>query len=229
MHASQFAVALFLVAAVAHAEEDEQVQKHLTHAQASYALGEWAEAAREFETTFKLAPRPALLYNAATSHRMAGNKARAVLLYTNYLRVYGRSLPRETRTSVTAMIQKLEEALAVEKNTTQPATVPTVVPTSPPDEPPPPATTTPPTTPTTPPPLATDPGLDSRPRPPEVTPPSVSVTTPTATPLAKRPALWFAVGGAVVVIGVGAGAGTAVALQPRAPAPQNRFVFDGTF
>jgi hypothetical protein len=43
-----------------------------------------------FEKAFELKSDPALLYNAAQSHRLAGNKERALALYQNHLRVYGR-------------------------------------------------------------------------------------------------------------------------------------------
>jgi hypothetical protein len=73
--------------AAARADEASAYQQKAT---AAFALGEYKEAAEDFERAFKLHPDPALLYNAAQSHRLGGNKERALTLYENYLRVYGK-------------------------------------------------------------------------------------------------------------------------------------------
>src|SRR5437879_844113 len=54
-----------------------------------YALGHYAEAAPLFERAFEIKPDPALLYNAAQAHRLAGHSARALTLYQSYLQLYG--------------------------------------------------------------------------------------------------------------------------------------------
>src|SRR6185436_3078335 len=51
----------------------------------------------------------ALLYNAAQAHRVAGNKQRALLLYQNYLRVYGKQV--KNRDEVERHIQTLQRAI----------------------------------------------------------------------------------------------------------------------
>jgi tetratricopeptide (TPR) repeat protein len=56
---------------------------------AAYALGQYAEAAEQYEKAFALHADPALLYDAAQAHRLAGNKPRALSLYENYLRHFG--------------------------------------------------------------------------------------------------------------------------------------------
>ena len=55
---------------------------------AAYALGDFAEAAKQYEAAFRLKLDPALLYNAAQAHRRANNRARAIELYENLLRVF---------------------------------------------------------------------------------------------------------------------------------------------
>ena len=76
---------LILASAVAAADAGDQARAHYDDANAAYALGNYARAAEEFERAFELKPDPALLFNAAQGHRLAGNNARALLLYQNYL------------------------------------------------------------------------------------------------------------------------------------------------
>ena len=79
---------LALTFSIARADNSE-ARAHYEKGNAAYALGDYAAAATEYERAFQLKPDPALLYNAAQAHRVAGNKQRALLLYQNYLRVYG--------------------------------------------------------------------------------------------------------------------------------------------
>src|SRR5215831_10307221 len=74
----------------AAADDASEARTYVDKATASYALGHYAAAAENFEKAFELKPDPALLYNAAQAHRLAGNKERALTLYQSYLRVYGR-------------------------------------------------------------------------------------------------------------------------------------------
>jgi tetratricopeptide (TPR) repeat protein len=76
-------------------------------ATAAFALGRFPEAAAEFEKAFELKPDPALLYNAAQAHRLAGNKERALALYQSYLRVYGQG---DNRAEAEARVRELKEA-----------------------------------------------------------------------------------------------------------------------
>jgi hypothetical protein len=97
-------------------------------ATAAFALGRFPEAAEQFEKAFELKPDPALLYNAAQAHRLAGNKERALELYQSYQRVYGHGA---NRAEVDARVRELKEAIA------KPA--PVKAPPAPPVAPPPPA------------------------------------------------------------------------------------------
>jgi hypothetical protein len=78
-------------------------------ATAAFALGRFPEAAEQFEKAFELKPDPALLYNAAQAHRLAGNKERALELYQSYLRVYAHG---DKRTEVEARVRELKDAIA---------------------------------------------------------------------------------------------------------------------
>src|SRR5437762_2788493 len=74
----------------ARADVTEDARIHYQKALAAYGLSNFAEAATEYEQAFALKPDPALLYNAAQAHRLAGNPERALQLYQNYLNLPGR-------------------------------------------------------------------------------------------------------------------------------------------
>ena len=75
---------------MARAEEGGQAAKALNDkAMAEFGLGDYGPAAEHYEAAFRLKPDGALLYNAAQSHRLAGNKKRALELYRSFVRLYG--------------------------------------------------------------------------------------------------------------------------------------------
>ncbi len=92
--------------------EPDDVSAVEQKATTAFALGHYTDAAQSFEKAFELKPDPALLYNAAQAHRLAGNKERALVLYENYLRVYGK---REKREEVETRIAELKQAIAHDK------------------------------------------------------------------------------------------------------------------
>jgi tetratricopeptide (TPR) repeat protein len=96
-------------APAARADDRAEARAHYDKATAAYALGRYADAAAEFEQAFSLKPDPALLYNAAQSYRLAGKKERALELYRNYRRVYGRRA--EHSPDVDKHIAELEKAI----------------------------------------------------------------------------------------------------------------------
>jgi tetratricopeptide (TPR) repeat protein len=109
-----------LLAAVAHADA---AREHFKQGTTFYALGKYSEAAVEYEHAYELHPDPALLYNAAQAHRMAGEKPRALLLYSNYLRLYGQTA--KNRAEVQRFITQLKAAIDSEKTVTStPPTTP---------------------------------------------------------------------------------------------------------
>jgi hypothetical protein len=116
-----FAVALgmLLSSATAGAAEGggtdaDEARAYHEKAKAAFALSHYGQAAEFFEKAFELKSDPALLYNAAQSHRLAGNKQRALTLYQNYLRVYGRD---ERRPQIELRIEELKKA--IEKDRTE--------------------------------------------------------------------------------------------------------------
>ena len=89
----------------------------LAIAPADAAPESWAARWRDplaelFEKVFELKQDPAVLYDAAQSHRLAGNKQKALVLYQNYLRMFGE---RQNRTVVEKRIAELKVAIEAEK------------------------------------------------------------------------------------------------------------------
>jgi tetratricopeptide (TPR) repeat protein len=108
-------VVFFVLASAAprRAASQEDARAYNQKATAAFALGKYAAAADYFEKAFELKPDPALLYNAAQAHRMAGDKERALALYQNYVRVYGGS-PGQ-RADVEKHIEELKKAIEHDK------------------------------------------------------------------------------------------------------------------
>jgi tetratricopeptide (TPR) repeat protein len=114
---------IFFVLVLATAAHADAARDHFKQGTTYYALGKYPEAAVEYEHAYELHPDPALLYNAAQAHRMAGNKPRALLLYNNYLRLYGSAA--KNRGEVQRFINQLKAAIDTEKAaTTTPPTTP---------------------------------------------------------------------------------------------------------
>jgi hypothetical protein len=108
----------------------EDARPYLDKATAAYGLGRYAVAAENFEKAYELKPDPALLYNAAQAHRLAGNKQRALELYESYLRMYGK---KDKRDEVERRIKELKQAIAHDKTvaTSPPTTTEPVSPSPP--------------------------------------------------------------------------------------------------
>jgi tetratricopeptide (TPR) repeat protein len=87
----------------------KDARRTFDEATAAFGLGRYAEAADKYEAAFALRPDPALLYNAAQSYRLAGNKARALELYRNYGRLYPDGANAEDARSHVAALKKVIE------------------------------------------------------------------------------------------------------------------------
>jgi tetratricopeptide (TPR) repeat protein len=105
-------IACILVAARAQADT-AAAKSFFESGSVAFALGDYSGAANDYERAFAEKPDPALLYNAAQAHRLAGNPRRALLLYRSY-----QSTPlftdRPALKQVARRITELENALAGE-------------------------------------------------------------------------------------------------------------------
>src|SRR5690348_7207372 len=79
---------LLLMSGVALADDASEARDHYKKATAHFAVGEFADAANEYEAAFKLKQDAALLFNAAQSRRLASQNEKALVLYKNYLQLY---------------------------------------------------------------------------------------------------------------------------------------------
>jgi hypothetical protein len=218
--------ATILIAAPARADSVAEAKAHWTKGLGAYALGDYPQAAAEYEKAFALHTDPALLYNAAQAHRLAGNKQRALLLYQNYLRLFGG--PRMPyHDEVVRHIGELKVAIESEQRaTTSPPTEPALVDKSEPKPTTKTATASAQPTPQHEPAhepahesdrAPTGPSSDAR-REPAATAPLVVATTP-AKPAPRRPWIWGVVAGAAAVVGVGIGLGVGLTRTPPNPTP----------
>lgn len=171
-------LALVCASALALAEEPD-AKTLFARGRTAYALGHFTEAAELFEKAFELKEDPAILYNAAQAHRLAGDKKRALVLYQNYLKLFGE---RENSAEVEKRIADLKAAIEAEQ----------AAKTNPPTDllndkaaPPPVATT--PATPPPPPTAPTEPTL-------------VATRAAPEKPLARRGWFWGVVAGSAVVV-----------------------------
>ncbi len=154
---------LLLLISVAHADKSAAKQ-HFDKATTHFAIGEFDQAAEEYQLAFKARPDPALLYNAAQAFRLANKLEKALLLYKNYVQLY----PRERNVEeVRGQIAKLKDAIAVAES----------------------AKNAPPTSPVTPQPLPAEP-QQPQPSPAPVAQPQVAHKTP----IYKKWWLWTIVG-----------------------------------
>src|SRR5206468_2258806 len=114
----------------ARGDEVAEAMAHFTRGNTHYAVGEFAEAAEEYQAAYKLKPVSAFLFDAAQAYRFAGNYKKALVLYRNYVIFY----PNERNVEdVKAQIVKLKAAIATRTSPPAGTTAP------------PPATPAPPT------------------------------------------------------------------------------------
>jgi tetratricopeptide (TPR) repeat protein len=190
---------ILLLPARARAEDTAAAREHYQKGTAFYDLGRYQDAAKEFEAAYEAKNDPALLYNLAQSHRLAGNTEQALHFYRTYLR---RVPKAANRSEIEERIMALEKLLDVKKGTQVPPnqTIPPAVAGTPPTgdtTPPPPSapvSTPPATTPS--PPAPPPPGPIGMQPPPPMTPPPPS---PAADPGAGKRTLGLVASGVGVV------------------------------
>lgn len=118
---------------LAAAKSPSEAKAFYDKATAAFGLGQYEEAADNYEQAFKLKPDPALLYNAAQAHRLGGNNKRALELYRSYMRVFPNGAAHEEATKhAEALSQKLAQDEAA-KAAPAPVSSPAPMPSPPPD------------------------------------------------------------------------------------------------
>src|SRR5437868_4028115 len=108
MHKLLVILAISLLTVPALADHVSDARALFEEGNAHFAVGEFAQAAEKYEAAYKIRPDAALLYNAAQATRLAGNNAKALVLYRNYLQFY----PNEPNADeVRGQVQRLQTAL----------------------------------------------------------------------------------------------------------------------
>jgi tetratricopeptide (TPR) repeat protein len=226
-------LALAVLCASTARGEELDAKGHYERGLAAFALGNYQIAADEYEKAFAIKPDPALLYNAAQAHRLAGNKARALQLYTNYLSIFGKKQPNSTE--VLRHIAALKLAIDSERKAqNQPPIEPAPVTPDPVKKPQVAVVAPPPPKPAPKPPEPTPEPISLAPT-PSVEPTPAKAPEPVATPapvekpveqapqerkpIYKKAWFWGVIAGAVVVVGVGVGLGVGLSSGPSDPVP----------
>jgi hypothetical protein len=207
-HRLAIVAAVLLTLAPARAQDRlSDAREHFDKGVAAFALGHYADAADEYEKAFQLKTDPALLYNAAQAHRLAGHYERALELYQSFDRIFGK------RTKSAPKVQKhIDELTRLLASRSREPERPPVAATPPSPAPQESATTR----------ATPSPSLPEPPR-PSVAAPQPSNARPELVHAhdaprsrVKRTWLWIGVGGAVVAVGLGVGLGVGLS---RAPTP----------
>ena len=103
---------LICITAPAWADTTAEARAHFQKATAHFAVGEFAEAANEYQAAFKIKSEPALLFDAAQAWRQAGDHKRALVCFRNYVLLF----PHERQVAIAREhIEKLKEAIAAEE------------------------------------------------------------------------------------------------------------------
>jgi len=109
---------LFIVAGVPvarAADAPNTARAHFEKGSTAYDLGQFREAAREYEIAYRLKNDPALLYNIGQAYRFAGDTAEALRAYKAYLR---RSPEAPNRREVDTQIVKLQRLVDEQRTST---------------------------------------------------------------------------------------------------------------
>src|SRR6266536_983749 len=108
------ALALLLLSGVARADDKAQARDHYQKGTKAFALGAYDEAVAEYSAAYRLVDDPALLYNIAQAHRLAGHASEALRFY----RMYVTLLPRApNRDEVDGKIAELTKLVDQQKRT----------------------------------------------------------------------------------------------------------------
>lgn len=127
------ALAVGAASGAAHAEPAAEARQLYAEGKAEYAQGHYEQAVKLFERSYALSESPALLFNMAQAHRLAGPShcADARSLYKSYLAAFPEA---ENRKEVEERVQELDDCA----NAPAPAPAPAPSPVAPTASAPPP-------------------------------------------------------------------------------------------
>lgn len=168
------------------ADERSEAKEHYIKGTKAFDLGAYDEAVSEYSQAYRLHDDPALLYNIAQAHRLAGHTGEAVRFYRMFL-VRNPNAPN--RDEVEQKISELQKLINQQKRTQN----------LPPDQTRPPGSTTPPPQTTTP------PSTETTPQAPSVTTTPAPLASTMTAETSARPGRTKKIAG-IVIAGVGVAA-----------------------
>jgi hypothetical protein len=205
-------VMVLCLGSASFADERNIAREHFLKGSKAFDLGLYEKAVEEYMAAYEAKDDPALLYNIAQAHRLAGHSSEALRFY----RVFLSKVPQaKNRAEVELKINELQKLVDHQRRTQdlppdgalRPSTGDTTASTGPNDKPATSSETTQATEPAHP--AATTPtGASSR---PDLTAP------PPSKPLVKRPWFWAVVGGGAVAVGLAVGLGVGLGGSAKDP------------
>src|SRR5262245_19551917 len=129
-------VTLLALASAACAETADEIERAKNHSEAGralFTLGEYQRAAKEFETGYKIAPRPRFLLNLGHSYRKLGERDKAIDAFKTFVAQVPENDP--DRATAAKFLEELEREKAAAAPPPPPPRPPPVV--APPPPPPP--------------------------------------------------------------------------------------------
>lgn len=107
-------IVIGMVSASARADERAQAREHYLKGTKAFDLGSYEEAVTEYMAAYRAKDDPALLYNIAQAHRLAGHASEALRFYKTYL---ARTPRVVNRAEVETKIAELQKAVDQQKKT----------------------------------------------------------------------------------------------------------------
>src|SRR4051794_19974635 len=123
----RWAVSLLLVSALlvqarpAGADASQEARTRFEKGTTLYDLGQYLDAAHEYEEAYKLRNSPPLLFNIGQAYRLAGEHAKALRAYRSYLRRVPDASNRAEVTGYIALCEKRASAEPAAKSADKPA------------------------------------------------------------------------------------------------------------
>ena len=78
-------IAVSLLSICAHADDIKGAREHFRNGSKAYELGQFDQAISEYQNAYQIRDDPAILYNIAQAHRLAGHAEKALFFYRSYL------------------------------------------------------------------------------------------------------------------------------------------------
>src|SRR3954470_6417413 len=109
MPISRALITLILLCNLARADDPQQAREHFDKGSRLYDIGQYKDAAREYEEAYKLKADPSLLFNMGQAYRLGGFYEDALRSYRSFLRRATKVVHRAEVEEHIAALQRLVE------------------------------------------------------------------------------------------------------------------------